>query len=481
VRGPAVRAFAALGLGILFAGCAHRGADAPDTPATRWVPPAGAVAPTPSPAPPPPELAPERLRGRTVSLSEAVDVALRNSPLTRQSWLLARAAAASLGSQRSALFPSVELDAQAVRQKQTASGGRLATLLTSYGPTVSLSFLVLDLGGRSADIAEAEQSLYAADFTHNAAMNDLILLVAQSYYSYQGVRALLVAQEASLKQAEENYAAANERHRAGVATIADVLQARTSLSQQRLAYETVKGQIETLRGQLTTALGVPIDLPVDAAPLPEDQNVDEVVRSVDILLADAGRLRPDLAAARSRALAAQSHVRSVRAGGLPTLSLGASINRTWFEGPDALQTYGDNYSVGLFFRWPVFTGFRTAYDTHEAEALAEAAGAQAETVGKQVIYQVWSSYYNLQTAVQQVRASRDLLESSKESAEVARGRYKEGVGSILDLLTAESALATALAQDVRSRAGFLLAVAQLAHDTGTVDLGPATPEKKGTP
>jgi outer membrane protein TolC len=171
----------------------------------------------------------------------------------------------------------------------------------------------------------------------------------------------------------------------------------------------------------------------------------------------------------------------VRAGGLPTLSLGASINRTWFEGSDALRNYGDNYSLGLFFHWPVFTGFKTAYDTRQAEALAEAAGAQAETAAQQVIYQVWSSYYNLQTAVQQVGATRDLLESSKESAEVARGRYKEGVGSILDLLTAESALATALAQDVKSRAGFLLAVAQLAHDTGTVDLGSGAPEKKGTP
>ena len=480
MRRLAVRAFAALGLAVLLAGCAHQGADAPDTPATRWIPPSAAVAPAPTPAPPPPELTPENLKGRTVSLAEAVDVALRNSPLTRQSWLLARSAAAGLGSERSALFPSVELDAQAMRQKQTASGGRLSTLLTTYGPTASLSFLVLDLGGRSADIDEAEQSLYAADFTHNAVMNDLILLVAQSYYTYQGVRALLVAQEASLKQAEENYAAATERHRAGVATIADVLQARTSLSQQRLAYETVKGQIEIERGQLTTALGVPIDLPVDAAPLPEDQNVDEVVRSVDVLIADAARLRPDLAAARSRALAAQSHVRSVKSGGLPTLSLGASANRTWFEGSDALRPMATTTPSASSSAGRSSPASRPTYDTRQAEALAEAAGAQAETAAQQVIYQVWSSYYNLQTAVQQVRASRDLLESSQESAEVARGRYKEGVGSILDLLTAESALATALAQDVRSRAGFLLAVAQLAHDTGTVDLGPAA-EKKGTP
>ncbi len=79
-----------------------------------------------------------------------------------------------------------------------------------------------------------------------------------------------------------------------------------------------------------------------------------------------------------------------------------------------------------------------------------------------------------------MRASKDLLESAQESAEVARGRYREGVGSILDLLTAESALANALAQDVTSRAEFLLAVAQLAHDTGTVDtaLVPVPPRKE---
>jgi outer membrane protein TolC len=440
------------------------------------------MSPAKTPALPPPGPSTGKLTGRTISLAEAVDVALRNSPLTRQSWLQARAAAAKVGSQRSALFPSVELDAQIQREKQTASGGRLSTLLTSYGPTASLDFLLLDLGGRSADIEEAKRNLYAADFAHNSTMNDLMLLVAQSYYTYQGARALLVAQEASLKQAEENYAAANERHRAGVATIADVLQAKTSLSQQKLAYDTIKGQIETIRGQLTTALGVPVNLPVDAAPLPEDVNVDEMIRSVDTLIADAERLRPDLAAARSRALAARSHVRSVRSSGLPTLSAGASISRTWFQGTDAILPYGDDWSYGVFFRWPVFNGFKTTWDTKQAEALADAADVQAEGVSQQVILQVWSSYYNLQTAAQQLRASRDLLASAKESAEVARGRYKEGVGSILDLLTAESALAAALAQDVRSRAGFLLAVAQLAHDTGTVDLGPAgAAEKKGTP
>ena len=55
------------------------------------------------------------------------------------------------------------------------------------------------------------------------------------------------------------------------------------------------------------------------------------------------------------------------------------------------------------------------------------------------------------------------------AADVARSRYKSGVGSILDLLTAEAALETARAQEVQSRADWFLAMAQLAHDVGTLE------------
>ena len=460
--------FAALLAASVCGACASA-PDTPNAPGTRWAPPADAVPPAPTPPAPPPEASPERLANRTISLYEAIDVALANSPVTRQSWFLTQSAAADVGSRRSAYYPAIEADLSGIRQQQSALGGSVTTLSTTYTPSVSLNWLLLDLGGRGADVEETKRRLWAADFTHNATMNDLMLGVAQSYYLYQGARALLVAQEASLKQARENYAAAEERHRAGVATIADVLQARTVVSQQKLAYDQVSGQIQTLRGQLATALGLPVNLPVDAADLSADVHEDASVASVDRLIAEAEKSRPDLAAARARAQAAQTRVTSARSAGLPSLSASAFAGRNYYDFLGESVPYTTNYSLGFFLRVPVFTGFKTVYDTRSAEAAARAADAGAESFYQQVIYQVWNSYFGVQTAAQQVRASKDLLESAKESAEVARGRYREGVGSILDLLTAESALANALAQDVRSRAGFLLAVAQLAHDTGSAD------------
>ena len=64
--------------------------------------------------------------------------------------------------------------------------------------------------------------------------------------------------------------------------------------------------------------------------------------------------------------------------------------------------------------------------------------------------------------------SRDLLASAQESANVAAERYRAGVGNIIDLLTAEAALEVARAQEVQARADWFVAVAQLAHDTGTL-------------
>ena len=49
---------------------------------------------------------------------------------------------------------------------------------------------------------------------------------------------------------------------------------------------------------------------------------------------------------------------------------------------------------------------------------------------------------------------------------IYRERYREGVGTIIDVLTAQSALENARAQEVQSRADYLLALAELAHATG---------------
>ena len=73
----------------------------------------------------------------------------------------------------------------------------------------------------------------------------------------------------------------------------------------------------------------------------------------------------------------------------------------------------------------------------------------------------------------------ELLASASAVGGGGRGRYREGVGDILDLLSAQRALAAARAQQVNARLGWFTALAQLARDAGVLGLHGENPLAPG--
>jgi TolC family type I secretion outer membrane protein len=455
------------------------------SPAQEWVPPQ--PRPTPSPATPPADLMAQFKPGMQVTLQQLLAYALSNNPQTRSAWLSARAAAAGAASRRSAYYPTINgsgqfsfshtsIVTQVVKPDGTTGLGFVPFENWTLTPSASLTWLLLDFGGRSADVEEADRLLDAANLNHDATIQNLLLTVEQAYFQYQAAKGLLTAAQVTVNETQENLRAAEERRRAGLATIADVLQAKTQYSQAILAQQQAEGNVATIRGALATSLGVPANLPVDVVELPEKLDVQPLGESIDKLIERAQVQRPDLARARAQALAASSHADSIHSRGLPSLLLGGNasrVNYLWSRFTDCCYI---TYNFALTLNIPIFNGFKDTSDLLQAREQAKAAQADAESVEQQVILQVWQSYQAVKTAEKQLVSSQDLLASSRQSAEVAEGRYKAGVGSILDVLTAQTALANARAQDVQARANWLLSIASLAHDTGA--LGPGTPEAK---
>jgi outer membrane protein TolC len=478
-RAPVPRATAALLAGaaalVVCHGCTPsvRGvaATAP-APHEFWTPPHDATARTAHPAPPeiPPDLA---ARVQQLQLVDVVDIALRNNSATDAAWAQARAAAAGYGSARGQYFPTISLDASGTTLKTTPIGGRSAAQQQYYGPTFTASWLLLDFGGRSGSIGEAREALLAADWTHNAVIQDVVLAAEQSYFTYIGAKALLAAQQTSLDEARTNLEAANQRHNVGLATIADVLQAQTALSRAQLVLESTEGALQTTRGALALSMGLPANAPYDIAPMPAGPVPLGIRDSVDTLIERATRERPSLLAARAAARQASARVSSARGAALPAVVFGGTWQQIdFFNGS---STGGNGYMATIGVQIPIFNGGSQVYDVRAAQAAERAAADQARGAEQQVIYEVFQSYYALRTATQQVRTSTDLLASASQSTEVALGRYKAGAGTLLDLLTAQAALAAARAQEIQSRFGWYIALAQLAHDAGILGLDGASP------
>ncbi len=223
---------------------------------------------------------------------------------------------------------------------------------------------------------------------------------------------------------------------------------------------------------MAVAMGVPANTPFQLQPPPVETPVGAVSESVDSLIVQAVRSRPDLAAADARARQAYASARATRGQGRPSLMLNGNGGRVY---SDVSQFSGGSYTFSLGLSIPLFTGLSQSYANQGAADRADAARAQANSLRQQVIQQVFTSYYALQTATQRVHTSDDLLASAQQSEEVALGRYREGVGTILDLLTAQNALADARAQQSQARWSWLLALARLAHDGGVLGVDGSAP------
>ena len=302
----------------------------------------------------PPDLAPH---DTSLALSEVVDVALRNNPQTALSWSQARTAAFQYGSARGTYFPAIDASASLGRSQTTTTTGFVER--TAFTPQVSLSYLLLDFGGRSGTIGAARENTIAVDLDYNATLQNVVLQSENAYFAYIASRALVHAQLQTVAEADTNLIAAQVRHNSGVATIADVLQAQTVLSQAQLDLETDSGAVRTNHGNLATAMGLRADAMFEVEMPSDTMSIGSASASADSLIVSALDSRPDLAAARVNILQAQQEVRVARSNEFPAITAGASVGRNYSN----LSNFtGNNYALNarpLRFRSSTGSGSST--------------------------------------------------------------------------------------------------------------------------
>ena len=161
---------------------------------------------------------------------------------------------------------------------------------------------------------------------------------------------------------------------------------------------------------------------------------------------------------------------------LPSLSAAGSIGRVWLKD---VPGYTNSTIGALQLQIPVFSGFSRNFDLLQAKAEAEAARERLRSAEQAVIFQVFSTHSEFLTAAERVKTTDELVASASQSEAVALGRYREGVGSILDLLSAQRVLAVARAEQINARLGWFINLARLAHYIGILGMPGDTPLAAG--
>ena len=372
---------------------------------------------------------------------------------------------------RAALLPQVSGDATLRRSRTEFEGLSGTRTSTSRNYSVGASQTLFNWGQFST--LRAQRSLsQAADFTLDAANDDLMVRTASAYFD------VLVAIE-SLAAAETNEAAgkrqfdyADKRLEVGLAPITDVHEARAQYDDARANTILARNALEDAYQALASLTGQPVR---NLRALPEDfrPELPALHTEANAWVATAIDNNPALRAIQLQADAANTSVQTARAGHLPTLSLSGSYGKdaAWGDtvstGSGAGGTTGS--SIGLSLSVPIFSGGATQSRVRQAIAQRDIAQDRYEQQRRLLDRNTRNIYQALVAGISEVEARRLAVVSAQSAYDASQVGLEVGTRTVLDVVQNQRTLFSAQVEYARAKYSFLLNRLLLGQATG--DLG----------
>ncbi len=304
---------------------------------------------------------------------------------------------------------------------------------------LALTYNVFTSGSRSSAIRSARAQLRLAELTLEAQLETLRLDVTNDYYNLQEAMALIEVAQSTVENATKSTEDSKALERAGLGTFFDVLQAEIRLANAQQDLTQAKTIERIAQRQLAQRLNVPevVNLsaadPVQAAgqwPL-------SLPKSVRLALQN----RPELGQLLQQRRLAKEQKRFALATVRPQVQAFANVTAQEELDDDFSGTFG--YSLGAQVTWNFFDGGAAkAQAAQEDENIAIAETQFADTKNN-LRFQVEQAYSNLQSNLKNIEASSKTVDQAQESLRLARLRFQAGIGTQLEITTAETDLTQA--------------------------------------
>lgn len=381
-------------------------------------------------------------------LEQLIDEALAGSLDLRLSRARLRQARASREQAVSGLFPTLTASAGASRSKNAAEINPLPTR-TTYDAGFDASWEIDIFGGtrRGIEAASADQAASEASLNHTHV--SLVAEVALNYVELRSYQRRIAIARDNLASQGETLQITEWRYRAGLATSADVEQARTSREQTRAAIPDLEAVQAAAENRLAVLLGrAPGSLHERlAAPTPLPVLPDSVATGIP---AEVLRQRPDLVASEHTLAAETARVGQKLAQRFPSLNLGASFG--W-------QAYGYSAlgSAGALMRAVSGSLAATLFDGGRLRSAVEIQNAVQEQalIGYQssvlaALEEVENALTAYAVGRERVAARQAAADAARNAAQLSRNLYQSGLADFQKVLetertrlSAEDGLATA--------------------------------------
>lgn len=374
-------------------------------------------------------------------LDALVDEALRGNPNLGVARARLRRAQAATEAARSALYPQVNGALDITHQRFTENslyppplGGSVQDMATlQANANWELDFF----GKNEAALKAAVGAARASEADVAAARVVLASNVARTYFQLVRVQEQLGVARRALEQREHQLRLVRERVQAGLDTTLELRQAEGALPEARQQVEALQEQAATTHNALAALVGTN-DVPT-ATSVPSIAKI-RTSTALPVLPADLIARRADVAAARWRVEAATEDVANAKAQFYPNINLAGFIGLSSIGLSRLLDLGSLQWGIGPAIRLPIFDAGRLRANLRGKTADLDVAIESYNGAVLEAIHEAGDAVASLRSLERQIVEQRQALAAAESAYDIAVQRYRAGLGTYLNVLTAESAV-----------------------------------------
>ena len=426
---------------------------------------------------------------KTLTVDEAVAIAVKESPVVRGAASQVEAAEGGVGAARAQTCPLVSVNT-------FASGGSNANIVASPGliqpqmiqtlprdafidQNISVMYPLYTGGRLAALIKQASALRSASEAERETQAQEITLLTRTAYWDVLARRAMADVQNARRKENAERLRLDRVRLQQEQIPAYYVQrdEAEVAAAQQEVTNATRDADLALL--QLKTVMGVNPASQIEVALSGQDEKLSaedaiaqltaavtpdgsKALPPLTTLLRIAARHRPELAAAARRTQGASFGATAARGMYAPQISLFGMGDVTKARG----QGVGGGITCGVVASLPLYTGGQRSADIRSADAQRRRAEQDEERVALQVAQEISAALLNLRAAGKNVETATIAVTAATEESRIARLRYEAGRSIVTEALDAQTAQIRAEGNRIQARYQFKTANDQLRRAVG---------------
>lgn len=332
-------------------------------------------------------------------------------------------------------IPTINGTASGIRQRDLSSEDDLTTT-GKYSLKAGITSYELDLFGHLRSLKkQALENYFASEEARRGTQIALIAQVAIEYLTRRSLSEQLAQTEQTLKSWEENYDLLKRSYDIGVISKLDLALAETQLQTARVNAATYKRLAAQSENALVVLLGEP--LPPDLPQAPDFVSENILADIAPGIPSELLERRPDILEAEHVLKSTNANVGVARAAFFPQITLTAA-------GGDASVKLVDLFSGKTVWNFspqitvPIFDAGANKAGLDIAKAQRDIATARYEKTIQNAFREVSDALIARKTLDEQVAAQEELVKTQQERSHLAEVRYRNGIDSYLNVLTAQN-------------------------------------------